>query len=514
MLESPLELHDLHRLSARRSPGAAGCLGPSREGQLLADYEPVIGLEVHCQLRTATKIFCACPNRFGDQPNTNVCPVCLGLPGALPVLSREAVELAVRAALATHCAVQEVSVFARKNYFYPDLPKGYQISQFERPLAADGYLELAEAGRRVRLQRIHMEEDAGKLLHEGLPWTGDESGVDLNRSGVPLIEIVSHPDLHSGAEAHEYLAALREILVYAEVSDGNMEEGSLRCDANVSVRRRGTDTLGTRTEVKNLNSFRNVARAIEHEVARQVAVIESGGKVDQETRLWDADRGQTLAMRSKEESHDYRYFPEPDLPPLLVRREWVDEIRRTLPELPAERRRRFEEQHALPSYDASVLTQTRDLADYFEAVASGCGDAKAASNWVMTEVLRKLKEDDRPLSEAKVTPSALAGLVGAVRSGAISGKIAKDVFEKMWTTGDTAEVIIARDGLGQVSDRDALGSVIAGILGRNPAQVATYRSGNKATLRWFVGQVMRETQGRANPKLVNQMLEAALDAEG
>jgi len=419
----------------------------------------------------------------------------------------------VRAALATHCAVQEVSVFARKNYFYPDLPKGYQISQFERPLATEGYLELAEAGRRVRLQRIHMEEDAGKLLHEGLPWKGDQSGVDLNRSGVPLIEIVSHPDLRSGAEAHEYLSALRAILVYADVSDGNMEEGSLRCDANVSVRRHGASTLGTRTEVKNLNSFRNVARAIEHEVARQVAVIESGGKVEQETRLWDADRGQTLAMRSKEESHDYRYFPEPDLPPLLVRQEWVDQIRRTLPELPAERRRRFEEQHGLPSYDASVLTQTRELADYFEAVASGCADAKAASNWVMTEVLRKLKEDDRPLSEAKVTPAALAELLGAVKEGAISGKMAKDVFEKMWKSGDSAEVIIAREGLGQVSDQDALGSVIAGILEKNPAQAAVYRSGKKATLGWFVGQVMRETQGRANPKLVNQMLKAALDGE-
>jgi aspartyl-tRNA(Asn)/glutamyl-tRNA(Gln) amidotransferase subunit B len=483
------------------------------ETTLNADYEPVIGLEVHCQLLTATKIFCACPNRFGDEPNTNVCPVCLGLPGALPVLSREAVELAVRAALALRCTVHEVSVFARKNYFYPDLPKGYQISQFERPLATQGHLELPEAGRRVRLQRIHMEEDAGKLLHDGLPWSGDQSGVDLNRSGVPLIEIVSHPDLRSGAEAHEYLAALRAILVYASVSDGNMEEGSLRCDANVSVRRLGTETLGTRTEVKNLNSFRHVARAIEHEVARQVAVIESGGRVEQETRLWDADREQTLPMRSKEESHDYRYFPEPDLPPLVVSRSWVDEIGRTLPELPAERRRRFEEAFGLPGYDAAVLTQTRELADYFEAAASGCGDAKAASNWVMTEILRKLKEDDQPLSKSKVTPLALAELVNAVKSGAISGKIAKDVFEKMWASGEAPEAIIARDGLRQVSDQDALGTIIARILEENPVQVATYRSGKKGTLGWFVGQVMRETQGQANPKLVNEMLRAALDAK-
>ncbi len=332
---------------------------------VVARYEPVIGLEVHCQLLTRTKLFCSCRNRFGDQPNTNVCPVCLGLPGALPVLSREAVTLAMRAALATHCTVQETSIFARKNYFYPDLPKGYQISQYERPLATEGYVEIPSGGafRRVRVQRIHMEEDAGKLLHEGFPWSGEKSGVDFNRSGIPLIEIVSHPDLRSSEEAHDYLTALKAVLLYAEVSDCNMEEGSLRCDANVSVRPRGTEAFGTRAEIKNLNSFRNVARAIDHEIARQVAMIESGRKVVQETRLWNADKAETASMRSKEEAHDYRYFPEPDLPPLVITREWIEEVRRSLPELPAGKRRRFVAEYGIPDYDAGVLTLSREVAE-------------------------------------------------------------------------------------------------------------------------------------------------------
>src|SRR4030095_5074886 len=339
-------------------------------------------------------IFCACRNRFGDPPNTNVCPVCLGLPGALPVLSREAVSLALRAALATHCTVQPVSVFARQNYFYPDLPKGYQISQYERPLATEGHVEFASADgvMRVRLQRIHMEEDAGKLLHEGFAWSAEKSGVDFNRAGVPLIEIVSHPDLHSADEAHAYLTALKAVVQYAGVSDGNMEEGSLRCDANVSVRRRGADALGTRVEIKNLNSFRHVARAIEYEALRQAALVESGREVVQETRLWNADRGETASMRSKEDAHDSRYFPEPDLPPLLVTPEWIEEVRSALPELPAAKRLRFVEAYGLPEYDAGVLTQSRDLADYFETVARASGNPKAASDLGMTEGLRKLND--------------------------------------------------------------------------------------------------------------------------
>jgi aspartyl-tRNA(Asn)/glutamyl-tRNA(Gln) amidotransferase subunit B len=482
----------------------------------LARYEPVIGLEVHAQLLTRTKLFCGCPNRFGAPPNTLVCPVCLGLPGALPVLNRRAVTLALRAALATSCTIHPVSVFERKNYFYPDLPKGYQISQYEKPLATSGSVAIAGPDgeeRRVRLARIHLEEDAGKLLHEGFPWSGEKSGVDLNRAGVPLIEIVSEPDLHAPAEAHAYLTALRALLLYAEVSDGNMEEGSLRCDANVSVRRRGTEALGTRTEIKNLNSFRHVARALEHEILRQVAVVESGREVVQETLLWNADRGETVPMRSKEEAHDYRYFPEPDLPPLAVGPQWIEEARRSLPELPADRRRRFAAEHGLPAYDAGVLTQERDVADYFEAAARESGNAKAASNWVMTEVLRKLKEGERGLASCPVGPGALGRLVRLVDAGTISGKTAKDVFEKMWATGEEAAAIVEREGLTQLTDEAALEAVVAEVVAASPEQAASYRAGKAATLGWFVGQVMRRTGGRANPQRVNALLRRALDAK-
>jgi aspartyl-tRNA(Asn)/glutamyl-tRNA(Gln) amidotransferase subunit B len=485
---------------------------PAREGTL-ARYEPVIGLEVHCQLLTRTKIFCGCLNRFGDPPNTNVCPVCLGLPGSLPVLNRQAVTLALRAALATHCAVQPSSVFARKNYFYPDLPKGYQISQYERPLALDGHVEVPAGGavKRVRLHRIHMEEDAGKLLHEGFPWTAEKSGVDYNRSGVPLIEIVSHPDLGSPEEAHAYLSALKGVLLYAGVSDCNMEEGSLRCDANVSVRPRGSARLGTRAEIKNLNSFRNVARAIEHEIARQVAVIEAGGTVVQETRLWNADRGETASMRSKEEAHDYRYFPEPDLPPLVVRPEWLEEVRRSLPELPAEKRARFVAEYALPEYDAGVLTFSRETADYFEVVARESGNPKAASNWVMTEVLRKFKDVDEGKAPIAVPPEHLAALLRLVDAGTVSRGTAKDVFEKMWATGEPPQAIVEREGLTQVSDESALQAAVDAVVASSPEQVATYRSGKTATLGWFVGQVIRKSGGKANPQVVQALLRKALD---
>jgi aspartyl-tRNA(Asn)/glutamyl-tRNA(Gln) amidotransferase subunit B len=485
---------------------------PAAEG-ILAQYEPVIGLEVHCQLLTATKIFCGCRNHFGDEPNTNVCPVCLGLPGALPVLSREAVTLAMRAALSTHCTVQPVSIFARKNYFYPDLPKGYQISQYERPLATAGHIEIPRDGGffKVRLNRIHMEEDAGKLVHEGFGWSREKSGVDFNRGGVPLIEIVTEPDLRSSQEAHDYLTALKAVLLYAEVSDCNMEEGSLRCDANVSVRRRGTEPFGTRVEIKNLNSFRNVARAIDHEIVRQVRVIESGGALVQETRLYNADRDETISMRSKEEAHDYRYFPEPDLPPLAVSSSWIDEVRRSLPEMPGAKRERFVSAYGVPDYDAGVLTLSRDVADYFETVAKASGNAKAASNWVMTDVLRKLKDDDRTLTACPVKPEQLAEMIGLIDKGTISGKIAKDVFEKMWTTGDAPGTIVEREGLVQVSDEGAIQAAVDEVIAASPKQVATYRGGKKGTKGWFVGQVMQKMGGKANPQLVNALLDKALE---
>jgi aspartyl-tRNA(Asn)/glutamyl-tRNA(Gln) amidotransferase subunit B len=479
-------------------------------------YEPVIGLEVHAQLLTATKIFCSCRNRFGDEPNTNVCPVCLGLPGALPVLSRPAVTLALRAALATGCTVHETSIFARKNYFYPDLPKGYQISQYERPLATGGFVEIPTEGdvfRRVRIDRIHMEEDAGKLLHEGQAGSADLSGVDFNRSGVPLIEIVSAPEIHSAAEAHDYLTALRAVLVYAGVSDGNMEEGSLRCDANVSVRPRGTQALGTRAEIKNLNSFRNVSRAIEHEVARQSALLDAGGRVVQETRLWNADRGETFSMRSKEDAQDYRYFPEPDLAPLVVDAAWIEEVRASLPELPAPKRRRFVSEYGLPEYDAGVLTLAPEVADYFEEVARASGNPKAASNWVMTEVLRKLKlrDEERPLGACPVTPARLGELIALVDAGTVTGTTAKSVFETMWSTGQAPGAIVDREGLRQVSDEGAILSAVAEVIAQSPEQVATYRKGKTSTLGWFVGQVMRRTGGKANPQLVNALLRKALE---
>jgi aspartyl-tRNA(Asn)/glutamyl-tRNA(Gln) amidotransferase subunit B len=485
----------------------------ARAGDRASRWEGVVGLEVHAQLLTRTKLFCGCANRFGAPPNTLVCPVCLGLPGALPVLNRQAVSLALRAAVATGSTVHPVSVFERKNYFYPDLPKGYQISQYARPLATGGAVPVETPGgaREVRLARIHVEEDAGKLLHEGFPWSRESSGVDLNRAGVPLIEIVTEPDLRGPEEAQAWLAELRAILVYAGVSDGSMEEGSLRCDANVSVRRRGEAAMGTRTEIKNLNSFRHVARALEHEVARQAAVLEAGGEVVQETLLWDAVRGETVSMRSKEEAHDYRYFPEPDLPPLVVPPEWVEEARRSLPELPAARRRRFVGEHALPAYDAGVLTQERDLADYFEAAAKASGNAKAVSNWVMTEVLRKLKDDDRPLASSPVSPAALASLVRLVDAGTVSGKTAKDVFERMWTTGEEAAAIVEREGLTQVSDEQALAAVVAEVVASSPGQAASYRGGKTAALGWFVGQVMQRTGGRANPRRVNELLRRALE---
>ncbi|MFL6259080.1 MAG: Asp-tRNA(Asn)/Glu-tRNA(Gln) amidotransferase subunit GatB [Thermoanaerobaculia bacterium] len=486
-----------------------------------ADYEAVIGLEVHVQLLTATKMFCRCPNRFGAAPNTLVCPVCLGYPGTLPVPNRHAVDLAARLALAIGCEVRHTSVFARKNYFYPDLPKGYQISQFDRPLAEDGLLPLSQHEKGVRIERLHLEEDAGKLLHEA-PGGGalpGQSLVDFNRCGVPLVEIVSRPDMASAAEAQDYLQTLHQLLLYTETSDGNMEEGSLRCDANVSVRRRGETKLGTKAEVKNVNSFRNVARAIEHEIERQIAILEAGGRVAQETRSFNADTGATKLMRSKEEAHDYRYFPEPDLPPLVVAPERIAEIRAALPELPWQRRARLASQYGLPAADAQVLTGSRELADYYEAAVAALPDnprgPKGIANWVQGEVLRDVKERKVELA-GTIPPGRLAALVGMVDAGKISNSAAKEVFAAVASAGEAGEdpaAAVERLGLAQVSDSSQIERWIEEVLEQNPTQVAQYRAGKAQVVGFLVGQVMKRSGGRAEPKTVQQLMRRALEQE-
>ena len=477
------------------------------------ESESVIGLEIHAQLLTDTKIFCGCSTTFGAEPNTHVCPVCLGLPGALPVLNKRVVELATRAALALGCDVQAASVFARKNYFYPDLPKGYQISQYEQPLAVDGRVEYQSDGEAasVGIIRVHLEEDAGKSVHEGLPDSDAFTHLDFNRSGVPLIEIVTHPDLRSGTAAADFFSRLRAILQAIGVNDGNMEEGSLRCDANVSVRPVGATNLGVKVEIKNINSFRYLQRAIDYEYGRQVELLRSGGSVVQETRLWDVDAGRTVPMRSKEEAHDYRYFPEPDLPPLTLSREWVSAIRAALPELPEERKRRFVAEYGLPEYDAGILTQSVELAQYFEDTVRESGNPKVASNWVMGEVLRRMKEEGVEIDDFKVAPSALAGLIAVVDAGQVSGTAAKKVFERMYETGETAEVAIAAEGLSQIDDVEALEAAVRTVIHAQPDAVVSYRAGKTSTLGFLVGQVMRETQGKANPQRVNALLRELLD---
>ena len=471
-----------------------------------ATYEAVIGLEVHAELLTASKIFCGCPAIFGGAPNQHTCPVCLGMPGVLPVLNRRVVEFAIRAGLAAHCTIAPYSRWARKNYFYPDLAKGYQISQYELPICAGGWLDVPVDGttKRVRLTRIHMEEDTGKNIHDA---HGSESLVDFNRCGVPLLEIVSEPDLSSPAEAGAYLRALRTLVRYLGICDGNMEEGSFRCDANVSVRPRGTIALGVKAEVKNMNSFRSVEKAIAYEIARQARVLEEGGRIVQETRLWDPDRMVTVSMRSKEFAHDYRYFPEPDLPPLDVQPAWVEEVRARLPELPEARRARFQAAYALSAYEADLLTQGRGLADYFEAAARAGGKPKSVANWVLNELLRELPaDDDRAIGACPIPPANLAGLLDLIDDGTISGKIAKDVFEKMYRSGDTAQAIVGREGLTQVADEGALGAAVDRVLGEHAKVVEDYRAGKKAALGFLVGQVMKATQGKANPALVNRLL--------
>ena len=472
-------------------------------------YEVVIGLEVHVQLTTRSKIFCGCSTAFGQAPNSQTCPVCLGLPGALPVLNRKVVEYAIRAGLATNCRIAPRSIFARKNYFYPDLPKGYQISQFELPICEHGWLDIEteENGpKKIGITRIHMEEDAGKLLHSD----GHSSSVDLNRACTPLLEVVSEPDMRSAEEAIAYLKQLHQIVVYLGVCDGNLEEGSFRCDANVSIRPRGQQQLGTRAELKNLNSFRFIKQAIEYEVERQIDVIEDGGKVVQETRLFDADSGVTRSMRGKEEAHDYRYFPDPDLVPLVVTDEWIEQVRGGLPELPAVKLQRYQEQMGLPVYDAGVLSAEREVAEYFDALVARHGNAKLCSNWVMGEVLRSLKEKEIAIADCPVTPELLAGVLQRIDDNTISGKIAKTVFEEIWRTGKTADQVIAEKGLKQVTDSGAIEVILEEVIAANQGQFDELKAGKDKLIGFFVGQVMKASKGKANPGMVNQLLKKKL----
>jgi aspartyl-tRNA(Asn)/glutamyl-tRNA(Gln) amidotransferase subunit B len=479
---------------------------------ILARYEPVIGLEVHVQLATRSKIFCACPTSFGDPPNTNVCPVCLGLPGALPVLNRLAVEMAMKAGLALNCQVRPFSRFARKNYFYPDLPKGYQISQYELPVAEHGFVEIVLEGarKRIGITRVHLEDDAGKSLHEGFRDSDRYTYVDLNRSGTPLIEIVTDPDMRTPDEAYQFLTELKLLMQYLDVSSCDMEKGHLRCDANVSVRPRGSQTLGTKAEVKNLNSFRFLKLALEYEITRQVKLIESGGKVIQETRLYDPETGETEGMRSKEHAHDYRYFPEPDLLPLRISEAWTGAVRASMPETPGAMRSRFIETYGLREYDAEVLTAARDTALYLDRAAAASSDPRGAANWVMGDLAAALKEAGREISDSPVTAKQLGELVALINRGEISGKMAKEIFAKMFATGEPARAIIDREGLRQISDSGALASLVEQVLAANPKQVEQYRAGKTAVLGFLVGQVMKGSRGQANPASVNQLLKEKL----
>jgi aspartyl-tRNA(Asn)/glutamyl-tRNA(Gln) amidotransferase subunit B len=475
-------------------------------------YETVIGLEVHCQLKTRTKIFCSCSTTFGKPSNENTCPICLGMPGVLPVLNKHALNLAIRAALATHCTIHPTSRFDRKNYFYPDLPKGYQISQFNLPLATGGYVNIQTHGvkKRVGLTRIHMEEDAGKLIHGENLGHPDKSYVDFNRTGVPLIEIVSQPDIRTPDEAKDYLTELRAILTYADVSDCNMEEGSFRCDANVSLRPVGQEEFGTRAEIKNINSFRFVQKAIQYEIERQTKILDRGERVIQETRLYDSEKGVTFSMRSKEEAHDYRYFPEPDLVPTVIDERWVNEIRAVLPELPEQKRERFATQYQIPDYDAGVLTASQEMAAYFEQTVALHNQPKTVSNWIMGELLRELKNDDRGIEHCTINPKALADLLGLIDKGVINGKMAKTVFEEMYKSGKPATAVVQELGLSQITDDSAIIKIIDEVIVANPSQLQEYRSGKDKLFGFFVGQVMKLSKGQANPTKVNDLLKEKL----
>jgi aspartyl-tRNA(Asn)/glutamyl-tRNA(Gln) amidotransferase subunit B len=475
----------------------------------LSDFQPVIGLEVHAQMLTHTKLFCGCPTTFGAEPNHHTCPVCLGMPGVLPVLNTRVVEYALRLGLALGCSVKRTSVWSRKNYFYPDMPKGYQITQFDQPICEWGQLavDTPEGEKTIRVRRIHMEEDAGKSVHDA---SASESLVDLNRAGVPLLEIVSEPDLRSADEAVDYLKALRDVVVYLGINDGNMEEGSFRCDANVSVMRKGASAYGQRVELKNINSFRFVKQAIDYEISRQVDLIESGGKVEQQTRLYDPNRGETRAMRSKEDAHDYRYFPEPDLPPLHVTDAQLDEAARVLPELPRAKVSRFMSQYGLPAYDARILCAERPLADYFEAVAQHHADAKRLSNWCLGELLRLLKEEGGSVTTLRFSTVQFGQLLDAVGKGSISANAGKDVFAEMFRTGKEPLALIEEKGLAQVSDTGAIEAVVDDILAKNADAAEKYRAGKKQMFGFFVGQVMRAMKGKGNPTLVNDLLKKKL----
>jgi len=482
------------------------------------EYEPVIGLEVHAQLLTRSKIFCGCSTTFGEEPNSLTCPICTGQPGSLPVVNRKAVEFAIKLGLATSCRIAPDSLFARKNYFYPDLPKGYQISMYEYPLAENGFIDIIPQGekekKRIKIIRIHMEEDAGKLKHGETPETASFSYVDFNRTGVPLVEIVSGPDIRSPQEAGDYLRKLRSILQYLEISTGNMEEGSFRCDANVSVRPKGQKEFGIRTELKNMNSFRHVEKALEYEIKRQIAVLEDGEEVVQETRLWDVDQGITASMRGKEEAHDYRYFPDPDLVPLRVDETWVEEIRKSLPELPDEKKERFVRDYGIPEYDAEILTSTKSMAYYYEECVRLFPEPKTVSNWLMGDLLRELKRDEKEIDQSLLTPSHLAEMLSMIKGGAISGKIAKDVFEEMYRTGQRPTKIVEDKGWTQILDTGEIERAIERALKTNPKQVEDYQKGKEKLFGFFVGEVMKETRGKANPKLVNELLRKKLKGQG
>jgi len=474
----------------------------------MSNYEAVIGLEVHAQMLTESKMFCGCSTRFGSEPNTQTCPVCTGMPGVLPVMNKRALEFAIKTGLAMNCKISSYSRFARKNYFYPDLPKNYQISQYELPICEHGFIEIIVDGhkRRVGITRIHMEEDAGKSIHEG----GNFSLIDLNRAGVPLMEIVSEPDIRTPREASEYMRKLRSILRYLGVCDGNMEQGSLRCDANVSVRPAGSEGFGVKTEIKNINSFKFVEKALEYEIERQIKILDEGGRVIQETRLWDSEKGKTMPMRTKEEAHDYRYFPEPDLVPIVVDQEWVDEIKRGLPELPDDKRARFISDYGLPEYDADFLVSEKAMADWFEEAVRLGGQPKSVSNWIMMELMRLLNRDNRSIEESPLRPSQLVEMLSLIENGTISGKIAKTVFEEMYRTKKGAEEIIIEKGLRQVSDEGAIEREIDEIIKRHPKEVERFRAGEEKLFGFFVGQVMKATKGKANPQIVNDLLRKRL----